>query len=315
MDPYRQASDLAGRHSPKLDSKNNLHAGNLPADSAQPVDQAGPSGVPQSSSGFLGMMGGVGAAAHKGSPHKAAEMLSMQQSPTAEKMARGIIAIGDMMATSISKTSVALGGALNNYANAAMNRSPALSEPLTLSKSYVSRLSMIQMFTNPAARGAQVLAQYAGDLAYYFFQMMWMVYKQLAAMKVVPQIAAGGVTDEAGVPLNPVRSGLPMGPDELAAFKLVLAALLMAYVEVYDATEEAAQILFKQAAAAGERYLAHRHGGEAADVASAAVAIITDLLNLTINWLRLLGRGLVSKAATSTARSYLLENVPDLKLD
>jgi hypothetical protein len=54
-------------------------------------------------------------------------------------MARGIIAIGDMMATSISKTSVALGGALNNYANAAMNRSPALSEPLTLSKSYVSR--------------------------------------------------------------------------------------------------------------------------------------------------------------------------------
>jgi hypothetical protein len=28
--------------------------------------------------------------------------------------------------------------------------------------------------------------------------------------------------------------------------------------QVYDATEEAAQILFKQAAAAGERYLAHR---------------------------------------------------------
>jgi hypothetical protein len=32
------------------------------------------------------MMGGAGAAAHKGSPHKAAEMLSMQQSPTAEKV-------------------------------------------------------------------------------------------------------------------------------------------------------------------------------------------------------------------------------------
>lgn len=27
-----------------------------------------------------------------------------------------------------------------------------------------------------------------------------------------------------------------------------------------------------------------RHGGEAADVATAAVAIITDLLNMTINW-------------------------------
>jgi hypothetical protein len=31
--------------------------------------------------------------------------------------------------------------------------------------------------------------------------------------------------------------------------------------------------------------------------------------------LRLLGRGLVSKAAATTARSYLLEKVPDLKLD
>lgn len=42
--------------------------------------------MPQSSSGFMGMMGGVGAAAHKGMPDKAAEMLSMQQSPTAEKV-------------------------------------------------------------------------------------------------------------------------------------------------------------------------------------------------------------------------------------
>jgi len=32
--------------------------------------------------------------------------------------------------------------------------------------------------------------------------------------------------------MNPVRGGLPMGPDELAAFKMVAAALLMAYVEV-----------------------------------------------------------------------------------
>jgi hypothetical protein len=30
------------------------------------------------------------------------------------------------------------------------------------------------------------------------------------------------------------------------------------FTQVYDATEEAAQMLFKQAATAGERYLAHR---------------------------------------------------------
>lgn len=43
---------------------------------------------------------------------------------------------------------------------------------------------------------------------------------------------AGGKTDAEGVPVNPVRGGLPMAKDELAAFKLVGAALLMAYVEV-----------------------------------------------------------------------------------
>jgi len=54
------------------------------------VDAAGGSygGAPPRSSGFMGMMGGVGAAAHKGSPDRAAEMLSMQQSPTAEKASR-----------------------------------------------------------------------------------------------------------------------------------------------------------------------------------------------------------------------------------
>lgn len=131
----------------------------------------------------------------------------------------------------------------------------------------------------------------------------------------------------------------------------VHAVCLIVAAQVYDATEDAAQMLFKQAASAGERYLAHRcvrlrgwllrrtswadgrtsatctaatcsimatghmchptiyhtmtvtschkesagfdstmlaaacrHGGEAADVASVAVGIITDLLNITINW-------------------------------
>lgn len=33
---------------------------------------------------------------------------------------------------------------------------------------------------------------HAGDLFYYFLQMVWAVYRQLAAMKVLPQITAGG---------------------------------------------------------------------------------------------------------------------------
>jgi hypothetical protein len=35
-----------------------------------------------------------------------------------------------------------------------------------------------------------------------------------------------------------VRGGLPIGPDEMAAFKLVAAAMLMAYVEVRPAASQ-----------------------------------------------------------------------------
>jgi hypothetical protein len=54
----------------------------------------------------------------------------------------------------------------------------------------------------------------------------------LCHTKFATYCSVGGKTDESGVPLNPVRGGLPMAGDELAAFKLVGAALLMAYVEV-----------------------------------------------------------------------------------
>lgn len=82
----------AGRHAPKPVSQ-------LPTEDITPADgdagqaadqqdtdttQAG--AFPQHSSGFMGMLGGVGAAAHQGSPAKAAEMLRTQQSPTAEKV-------------------------------------------------------------------------------------------------------------------------------------------------------------------------------------------------------------------------------------
>lgn len=60
----------------------------------------------------------------------------------------------------------------------------------------------------------------------------------LVTCPVVMLMCAGGVTDESGVPMNPVRGGLPMGPDELAAFKMVAAALLMAYVEVWALLHE-----------------------------------------------------------------------------
>eukprot|EP00775_Hariotina_reticulata_P012660 gene12660-12787_t len=228
--------------------------------------------------------------------------------PTADKLARGIVAIGSMSAAAITRTATAVGGAINNYSNNLMNQIPPLSQPLTVSQSYVSRHV-------PAAYAADVMAQYAGELLFWIMTAALAVYHQLAAMKVLPQIAAGGKVDEAGVPVNPVRGGLPMATDELAAFKLVGAALLMAYVEVYDALEEAAQLLFRQASESGQRYLAHRHGGEAADVAAAALSVAADVMTLTLNWFRLMGRAFFSKTATSTARSYLLKELPDLHLE
>jgi hypothetical protein len=54
-------------------------------------------------------------------------------------MVRGILAVGDMMAATIDKTAHALAAALDNYASSAMHASAPLSQPLTISRSYVSR--------------------------------------------------------------------------------------------------------------------------------------------------------------------------------
>jgi hypothetical protein len=86
---HRTAAVPSGRHTSKSsNAQADVTTGMASADANAAGDQAGAASFPQSSSGFMGMMSGMGAAAHKGSPHKAAEMLSMSQSPTAEKVGR-----------------------------------------------------------------------------------------------------------------------------------------------------------------------------------------------------------------------------------
>lgn len=55
------------------------------------------------------------------------------------QLARGIVAIGSMSAAAITRTATAVGGAIHNYSNNLMNQIPPLSQPLTVSQSYVSR--------------------------------------------------------------------------------------------------------------------------------------------------------------------------------
>lgn len=85
------AAVTTGRHTLKSTAQADTTTGMASADASAAGDQAG--AVPPNSSGFMGMTSGVGAAAHRGSPHKAAEMLSMSQSPTAEKVG-GVDAFG-----------------------------------------------------------------------------------------------------------------------------------------------------------------------------------------------------------------------------
>lgn len=55
------------------------------------------------------------------------------------QLARGIVAIGSMSATSINKTAAAVAGAIGSYADNLMNQTAPLSQPLTVSSSYVNR--------------------------------------------------------------------------------------------------------------------------------------------------------------------------------
>ncbi|KAF8067238.1 elp4 [Scenedesmus sp. PABB004] len=194
--------------------------------------------------------------------------------PTAEKLARGIVAIGGMAAVSVSNASAAVGSALVNWTDTLVSNTPPLSQPLTMSRSYVDRLALAQRVTSPAAHAADVAAGYFGELLFLAARGALLVYSQLAHLHVLPQITEGGKADAAGVLVNPVRDGLPLAADELAA-----------------------------------------HGGGAADVAAAALAVAADILSLVLNWIRIMGRSFAGKAATGAARSYLIQRLPDLHLD
>jgi hypothetical protein len=55
------------------------------------------------------------------------------------QLARGIVAIGSMSATSINKTATAVAGAIGSYADNLMNQTAPLSQPLTVSRGYINR--------------------------------------------------------------------------------------------------------------------------------------------------------------------------------
>lgn len=48
------------------------------------------------------------------------------------------------------------------------------------------------------------LPPFSGEAFYYFLQMVWAIYKQLAAMKVLPQITVGKATAR-GCPLRSLQ--------------------------------------------------------------------------------------------------------------
>ena len=124
-----------------------------------------------------------------------------------------------MLGTSIEHTGRALQGAVDNYASSLVASTAPLDSPAGVSKALSRNLGLVALVSQPAAQAARVAAAWAGELAWYALHAALLVLRQLNLLPT--RLTNGGGGGE----------GLA-ARDELAAFKLVGAALLVAYLQV-----------------------------------------------------------------------------------
>lgn len=117
--------------------------------------------------------------------------------------------------------------------------------------------------------------------------------------------ALPGHPDRPPPPNAAADGGAELRPQEVSGFRTVAAAGLTAYVQVYDALEDAARSVAEHSAAASAHYISYKYGPEAGEAASASVPVARDLMATVANTTRLGARAMISKTAKGAAKIYL----------
>jgi len=103
-------------------------------------------------------------------------------------------------------------------------------------------------------------------------------------------------------------------PEQRSALKVVGAAGLLAYVEVYDALENAARTVLMQSGDQCQQFVEYKYGREAGDAAKSSLPVMQDMVMAGVNFTRLGARAIVSHTAKKTASLYLKDALAGLSV-
>ncbi|KAI8475838.1 MAG: hypothetical protein J3K34DRAFT_402981 [Monoraphidium minutum] len=179
----------------------------------------------------------------------------------------------------------------------------------------LQRLQLVAWLSSHLSSGAAFVAAGAGDAYALLFRLAYKAVNQM----VTPWAAA--LRDQAnrgaaaGSKPAMLARALTLQEHEVASLRLVGAALVLAYAQVYDAVEMAVRDVFHSATAAGQAYVTESYGEELAAVAREGVQIASHLFGLTASWSRLLGRAFISRAAQRRARELVAREAPGVHLE
>lgn len=208
---------------------------------------------------------------------------------TAEKLASNILQASDMAASVTTRMAENAIVTLNSFANDRIERTVPSSHPPMVPERWKSRSSVVRSVSSVLAVGLTKSAELVGKGFFALFKLMLTLYYQVASMR-----------GHAHVPLS----------DEFTAVALVGAAMLMAYVRVYDAIEQATTAVFTTIIDASQRYLSHRYGMHVAELTRELVGIAQDTVLAFLMWWRIALRAIISNGALREARKFLAPHVP-----
>lgn len=222
---------------------------------------------------------------------------------TAEKLASNILQASDMAASVTTRMAENAIVTLNSFANDRIERTVPSSHPPMVPERWKSRSARAALFALRVRRRSSVVRSVSSVLAvgltksaelvgkgfFALFKLMLTLYYQVASMR-----------GHAHVPLS----------DEFTAVALVGAAMLMAYVRVYDAIEQATTAVFTTIIDASQRYLSHRYGMHVAELTRELVGIAQDTVLAFLMWWRIALRAIISNGALREARKFLAPHVP-----
>lgn len=230
-----------------------------------------------------------------------------QPTTTADRVAGALLIGGSVAAGAVGQASSWLGGALRRYAEQrALAREPA-PEPARVPPHVAEGLRVAAAVAGSAASATGRLAALVGDASYRIAAKVaeGLSEDTSSASSASSASSSSGSGGGAAAAMRGPPAPVAAARRRRSELKKVGAAGLLAYVQVYDALEEAAKKVLCQGADATAQYIGHKYGPQAAAAASEGVPVARGLIHTATNVTRLGSRALISKAAQRSAAAYL----------